>query len=568
MKKRICCFFLCIFIVLCNTKLVLAESDVTPPVINSMTWSATELKTGDALNIVIDASDAESGIATGAYDNAICIQNKQSGQYESAFLIYNQTENKLTVTFSITTDMPSGEWDLDNVLLKDKAGNSKFYHQSDFSKIYSVNITTQNTDVTPPVINSMTWSATELKAGDKLNIEVDASDAESGIATGAYDNAICIQNKQSGQYESAFLIYNQTENKLTVTFSITTDMPSGEWDLDNVLLKDKAGNSKFYHQSDFSKMYSVNVKSVFSGTENVTITKGTVFSPLAGVIAESNLEGDFTDKITFSGNVDTNNEGLYLIKYQATGKNGDIYKDYRWVTVVGNINNNTNQVYFNSDIQINGLGLLDGSSANITKDGVAYNLNGSTQISEEGNYSVSFGNSNTMNSIKSVIKNYNISSYSVINNVEDTQLSGIQPSSINFTIDKTNPVINNVYPQVINEGNQITADKFILASDNNNNINYHFISEPDWSKVGEQDVQIGVADLAGNTVIQTVKLTIMDKCDIDRNGKVNILDLAKVASNYNKNNLSSDWNTLYDFNKDNCIDIFDLVILSKRMTTN
>jgi hypothetical protein len=56
-----------------------------------------------------------------------------------------------------------------------------------------------------------------------------------------------------------------------------------------------------------------------------------------------------------------------------------------------------------------------------------------------------------------------------------------------------------------------------------------------------------------------------DRCDTDMDGEVNILDLASIATNYNIVNTQTNWNPELDFNEDGIIDIFDLVICSKRM---
>lgn len=58
----------------------------------------------------------------------------------------------------------------------------------------------------------------------------------------------------------------------------------------------------------------------------------------------------------------------------------------------------------------------------------------------------------------------------------------------------------------------------------------------------------------------------IDNCDINKNGKVDILDLAAVAKNYNVKNTDVNWASSLDFNKDGKIDIFDLVFCSKKIT--
>ncbi|MDP4144000.1 MAG: IPT/TIG domain-containing protein [Bacillota bacterium] len=63
-----------------------------------------------------------------------------------------------------------------------------------------------------------------------------------------------------------------------------------------------------------------------------------------------------------------------------------------------------------------------------------------------------------------------------------------------------------------------------------------------------------------------INANFIDNCDINSDGKVDILDLASVAKNYNMKSTNTNWISRYDFNKDGIIDIYDLVLCSKRAT--
>ncbi|MGL5084453.1 MAG: hypothetical protein ACRC68_01805, partial [Clostridium sp.] len=56
-----------------------------------------------------------------------------------------------------------------------------------------------------------------------------------------------------------------------------------------------------------------------------------------------------------------------------------------------------------------------------------------------------------------------------------------------------------------------------------------------------------------------------EKEDLDKNGVVNKLDLNLVSQNYNKTSKDLNWNSKLDLNNDYIIDIFDLVIVSKKI---
>lgn len=69
------------------------------------------------------------------------------------------------------------------------------------------------------------------------------------------------------------------------------------------------------------------------------------------------------------------------------------------------------------------------------------------------------------------------------------------------------------------------------------------------------------------TITDDVELNanFVDCCDVNRDGKVNVLDLASVAQRYNMKNSNNGWVSKYDINNDGIIDIFDLALCSKKM---
>jgi len=77
-------------------------------------------------------------------------------------------------------------------------------------------------------------------------------------------------------------------------------------------------------------------------------------------------------------------------------------------------------------------------------------------------------------------------------------------------------------------------------------------------------VMLGVV---GTSSIEAKATVIVNNMDFDLNGSIGIEDLARVASNYNLTNVSDSWNSKYDLNKDNIIDIYDIVRISKVIGT-
>lgn len=63
-----------------------------------------------------------------------------------------------------------------------------------------------------------------------------------------------------------------------------------------------------------------------------------------------------------------------------------------------------------------------------------------------------------------------------------------------------------------------------------------------------------------------IQANFVEIYDINKDGKIDVLDLAAVAKNYNMKSGNVSWDSKLDFNKDGTIDIFDLVLCSKKMS--
>ena len=69
------------------------------------------------------------------------------------------------------------------------------------------------------------------------------------------------------------------------------------------------------------------------GLSNKTINIGDDFDPLQDVTANDKEDGDLTDKIVVEGNVDTNKQGKYTLKYSVSDSKGETTTKNRIITV-------------------------------------------------------------------------------------------------------------------------------------------------------------------------------------------------------------------------------------------
>ena len=84
--------------------------------------------------------------------------------------------------------------------------------------------------------------------------------------------------------------------------------------------------------------------------------------------------------------------------------------------------------------------------------------------------------------------------------------------------------------------------------------------------IGRATITVNTADgsyKATYTVEVTLPIINDKSIDVNNDGKIDLLDVSRVATGYNSISGGSLYNTKHDFNLDNIIDIYDLVIVSK-----
>ena len=73
---------------------------------------------------------------------------------------------------------------------------------------------------------------------------------------------------------------------------------------------------------------------VILGADDVTIEKNTTFIPLQGITATDVEDGDLSDAVVYSGNVNFNAVGVYTATYTVTDSDGNVAIEERTVTVI------------------------------------------------------------------------------------------------------------------------------------------------------------------------------------------------------------------------------------------
>lgn len=87
-----------------------------------------------------------------------------------------------------------------------------------------------------------------------------------------------------------------------------------------------------------------------SGIDDIEIELNAVFDPLFGVSAIDDLDGDITESITVTENINTNRPGTYLVKYEVEDSFLNKTYEIRYVIVTRSVDYGTNMI-FNGSFQ-------------------------------------------------------------------------------------------------------------------------------------------------------------------------------------------------------------------------
>ena len=126
------------------------KEDVTAPTISKISAEKTELKAGEATNIVIEADDDISGLGL------FSAMFRREGTDDYITTDFNTGENPYAAELRLSPYLPSGTYILSSISISDKAGNRKYYEEEPIEGISealpnALSLTIINDDtVTPP----------------------------------------------------------------------------------------------------------------------------------------------------------------------------------------------------------------------------------------------------------------------------------------------------------------------------------------------------------------------------------------------------------------------------------
>ena len=242
-----------------NIYSLLAQEDINPAVLNSISISNENIQAGDDLTFILNMTDDISGIryAYIQYENSYGEQNSGliGGNISSSWT--NLGDNNYSITTKLNEYAASGEWYIRSVSIMDNANNYSYnnYFSADQS-ILTFNVVSEEADINPAVLNSISISNENIQAGDDLTFILNMTDDISGIryAYIQYENSYGEQNSGliGGNISSSWT--NLGDNNYSITTKLNEYAASGEWYIRSVSIMDNANNYSYnnYFSADQS----------------------------------------------------------------------------------------------------------------------------------------------------------------------------------------------------------------------------------------------------------------------------------------------------------------------------
>ena len=313
--------------------------DGKPPVLNGITLSVSAVKVPAEIEVIVDASDEVAGVEYGEIWFECATTGKSLSCYVSGgnWEWNGETEEwvpypdgKLHGTLSMDQYVEDGVFVIDQVYLKDKAGNGIYYHRENSSnllpdQVKAVSFTvvdTKTPDSIPPVLKDVSVSVKKVDAPGTVEVIVDAVDEVSGISSGTvYFYCKDTQKRIScyvrgGNWEwdgvtEEWVPY--ADGKLHGTLELNQYVETGTFVIDYIRLMDVAENEIYYHSNDAEDQFPDSIRAIEVYVFNTVPDVSTSVSKPSFVEEVKEAEADAYIAADYSGNATMPKEAFEAI---------------------------------------------------------------------------------------------------------------------------------------------------------------------------------------------------------------------------------------------------------------
>ncbi|MFC0187309.1 Ig-like domain-containing protein [Fictibacillus aquaticus] len=214
--------------------------DMEAPSVSSVSFEPDTLNAGDEGFLIVGADDDLSGVE---YVNVLV--EGPTGNHRMSIGAWDEVEEgKFKGTFSLNSYAEAGVWKVTSIEVYDRAGNfAEYSYDTEYPETFgTLNVISENSDITAPVFNGITFGSNAVKPGESMKVTVDATETGSGI-NGIYIAAFGPDGKSEAYTE----IMKADENgKWSGELRIPADAAEGKWEIAYIGIQDNAHN--YWHR--------------------------------------------------------------------------------------------------------------------------------------------------------------------------------------------------------------------------------------------------------------------------------------------------------------------------------
>ncbi|WP_404410188.1 Ig-like domain-containing protein [Exiguobacterium aurantiacum] len=343
------------------------EEDTEPPVIVSHTFPAKEFTVGDRVPIEVRATDNKS-LALRVY---LYVKTPKTGKSIS-IKMNPKGDGSYTGELNVTDTMESGRYKLSSMTVYDEMDNTTTIYGQESTQWFDISGTKEE-DTEPPVIVSHTFPAKEFTVGDRVPIEVRATDNKS-LALRVY---LYVKTPKTGKSIS-IKMNPKGDGSYTGELNVTDTMESGRYKLSSMTVYDEMDNTTTIYGQESTQWFEVrspltdSIKPVFGFIETKKIMLEENEYKSFSINASDDLKlmsavGTFThengETITLSSETVTSTGFDFPVSYDSFWDHPGQWK--LTSLTISDLNQNTVTVTEGLDVSINVLPTIDPINARI-----------------------------------------------------------------------------------------------------------------------------------------------------------------------------------------------------------
>lgn len=492
-------------------KVIGTLEDIEAPILDAKSLKVDKklVSSGEKIQVSLRITDDISGVQNVYVQYLTPITKKM----ENIMMTYNNNLKLYTCDIYIGNGKESGIWEIDNFMLVDKMGNERrVFNNIIYNNILNgedlssgnFEVIGTNADIKPPILDleSLNIDKKEVKPGDTLKISVKVNDDLSGVK----NIYMWYKTPITKNIEIITMNYNSILDIYEGKIDIDRSSEAGLWIINSFFLIDKAGNYTYIFNNNING-YEV---------DNMDLSMGNF-----------NIQADGNEVKSLEDTEVVNKNEQWTINRVI---NGDLYIGPNISLIIKGNLIVTGNIYVVGSLKTYG---------ELTVNGSLYCTSLLSNNFKLQNGSVDIRGINNINNI----------------NISNSSIKNI-PLRIDTSILISKGVLN------LRGATVDIADLYI--EDKKISLDYKGTFDLKDIYIGDKKtIKIKFITIFNDEIIKEFK--VFEKEDINNDDKIDILDLAKVAQNYNKNNYDKGWNFNLDINKDNIIDIFDLILISKKL---